>query len=62
MVTDQGWGCLIPDELLWQYHAMLLVKSSSVNKNKPNLLMDKEMLDPGSAPAHNLGATYPIPG
>lgn len=44
MVTDQSWGCFIPDELLWQYHAMLLVKSSSMNKNKTNLLTDKVQL------------------
>lgn len=44
MVTaDQGWGCFIPDGL--PCHAMLLVKSSTMNKNRTNLLMDKKMLD-----------------
>lgn len=46
MVTkDQGWGCFIPDGLPWQHHAMLLVKSSTMNKNRTSLLMDKEMSD-----------------
>lgn len=65
MVTaDQGWGCFIPDGLPWQHHAMLLVKSSTMSKNRTNLLMDKEMLDiciGSSVPAHTLGATHPSP-
>lgn len=35
MVTaDQGSGCFIPDELLWQCHARLLGESSLMNQKK----------------------------
>lgn len=64
VTADQGSGCFIPDELPWQYHAMLLVKYSLKNNNSTKPFVDKKLLSISTEVQllqTHLWATYLVP-